>query len=221
MPQFKLGTHQLPPGEVVLIQTLMRLFSRSNGFGWTFSNVGPFDAIIVDDAKTSESNTALDARVVLRLTPASSEPAPNTLQRPIKAEKLQEWLKSTEAELALRKTAAMPPASAPALMAHARFRLLRWPPHALLQNDAKLIRMATLLSRRALELSELTELSHLPFEACQQFIEKLLPTQLLAFESITPLTASPATRTAMPAQTPFHQGLFSGIRRRLGLSSSA
>lgn len=197
----------------------MRLFSQSQSFGWAFSNVGPFDAIVVDDLKTHESSTTLDTRIVLRLTPASSAPAPHTLQRPIKAEKLQEWLKSTALELALRKTAAAPPASAPALMAHARFRLLRWPPHALLQNDAKLIRMATLLSRRALELSELTELSHLPFEVCQQFIEKLLPTQLLAFESITPLRAKPTPQATAP--TRFHQGLFSGIRSRLGLSSSA
>lgn len=200
-----------------MIHTLMRLFAQNTSFDWVFSNVGPFDAIVVDDAKNTQSITTLDARIVLRLTPSSSIPAAHTLQRPIKAEKLQEWLKSTAVELALRKTAATPPANAPTLMAHARFKLLRWPPHALLQNDAKLIRMATLLSRRALELSELTELSHLPFEACQQFIEKLLPTQLLAFESITPLTA----KLAPQAPTPFHQGLFSGIRRRLGLFSSA
>ncbi|MDQ3060272.1 MAG: hypothetical protein M3R45_12270 [Pseudomonadota bacterium] len=229
MSKFRLGTYRLPPGEMVLIRTLVRLFSQDAAFGWVLTDEGPYDALIVNDTLPSahEAQTAPVASIVLKLTAGNSAPSPHTLQRPIKAEKLQGWLKTAALELSARRAAA-PPASLAAIP-QARFKLLRWPPNAVLQNDAKLIRMSTLLSRRALQLSELAELSHQSAEACLMFIEKLMPMQLIACEALATPTAgasfavlqpggAPAPKPASAsAPMPFHRGLISGIRKRLGL----
>ncbi|CAN5273389.1 hypothetical protein BH10PSE16_BH10PSE16_27920 [soil metagenome] len=216
----------LPPGEVILIRTLVQIFSQADTFGWVFAHEGPYDALIIDSALSTAngSDAAPQAKAILKLISRDTAPSPHTLQRPIKAEKLQEWLKTAEVDLPTNQTIAVAQQS-PGLQAmpETRFRLLRWPPTALLQNDATLIRMSSLLSRRALQLSELAELSNQSVDSCRLFIEKLLPMKLVSCESTAPTvtlsytTLRPEQQTSTPAKIPFHRGLISGIRRRLGL----
>ena len=227
MLKLKLGTYLLPPGEVVLIRTLVRLFSQDNAFHWTFSSMGPYDALIVDSDPPAANGVepVPSTRAVLKLTSANTEPSAHTLQRPVKAEKLQEWLKIIAEALRCpnESPATASTVTAPHLLAmkQARFKLLRWPPAALLQNDPNLIRMSSLLSRRALQLPELAELSHQSVDACMLFIEQLLPMKLIACESMESLRGTsfavlqPSIPT--PAKIPFHRSLISGIRKRLGL----
>jgi hypothetical protein len=232
MPKLTLGTHMLPPGEVVLIRTIMRIFSHDHAFGWKFCDHGPYDALIMDSATTAAQGPETAAGAVLRLTPGHAAPSGDTLQRPIKAEKLQGWLKNLALELLGRHAAAPAPGTGAHLLAmkQARFKLLRWPSSALLQNDASLIRMSSLLSRRALQLSELAELSHQSIECCFAFIEKLLPMKMVTCEFMAPLASAPASCALMPptparrpaaapapARIPFHQSLISKIRQHLGI----
>lgn len=228
MPKLRLGTYLLPPGEVVLIRTLVRLFSQDNEFGWVFANEGPYDALIMDHSlfTANEPGSGQRARAVLKLTPGNEAPSAHTLQRPIKAEKLQAWLKNTASELSCGDLVAdVPSNTAPQqLLAikhkQTRFKLLRWPPTALLQNDARLIRMSSLLSRRALHLSELAELSHQSVDSCFLFIEQLFPMKLIVCEAVAvPMGAAPRTvlQPSAPARLPFHRGLINSIRKRLGI----
>lgn len=219
MPKFRLGAYKLPPGEVVLIRTLMRIFSQDHAFGWVFADVGPFDAIVMDSVLFKTHETDCPAKVVLRLTSGNDAPSQHTLQRPIKAEKLQEWLKI--ATLALPPQNAAAPQDSLLALQQARFKLRRWPPQTLLQNNASLIRMSTLLSRRSLRLSELAELSQQSLDSCMAFIEKLLSMQLITCESMAPSASSPSFATLQPrtpapepVPMPLYHGLISGIRRR-------
>lgn len=215
----------LPPKDVILIRTLVHIFSQSNTFTWVFANEGPYDALIIDSASSmaNGSDAAPQAKAILKLISRDTEPSQHTLQRPIRAEKLQEWLKTAWTDPPTNQMTAV--AQPPGLLAmpETRFKLLRWPPTALLQNDVNLIRMSSLLSRRALQLSELAELSHQSVDSCRIFIEKLLPMKLVSCESTTPAvtpgytTLQPDQPTSTPAKIPFHRGLISGIRRRLGL----
>lgn len=231
MSKLRLGTYLLPPAEVVLIRTIMRLFAQNRDFGWVFADEGPYDALIMDGAlaKDNDKEVAHLARVVLKLTSGRSLPSRHTLQRPIKAEKLQEWLETAALDLP-RQGHASPQGPVSVLaMKEARFKLLRWPPNTVLQNDASRIRMATLLSRRALQLAELAELSQQSLDACIAFIERLMPMQLIACESMAPLAAgAPAANAQQPlmpapvttptaAQAPLQRGLIGAIRRRFGL----
>ena len=239
MSNLRLGAYKLPAAEVVLLQTLLRLYAHGSSFRWTFVTAPPYDAVLVDG--TTEEGTSPDvarmAKAVLRLTRMGSEAEPNTLQRPIRADRLQDWLKATEHDLLETRPATLlpdsvdtqpiaRPASAPAAPAIAispvRFKLRRWPPAALLRSDPNRIRMATLLSRRALNAAELATISQQPVNECQAFLQTLQTTGLVEVEQEKPAApaaapqaaAAPTTVAAKPA---FARGLISGIRRRLGL----
>jgi len=172
---------------------------------------------------------------ILRLTRMNSGRAPNTLERPIRADRLQDWLKNTEHDLiqtrpatlldeASLPTAAEAPAAAPVQINPLRFKLRRWPPAALLRSDPNRIRMATLLSRRALNAAELATISQQPVQECQAFLTTLQTTGLVDVQKApvappagsAPAQAAAAPKPAAPAPA-FARGLISGIRRRLGL----
>ncbi|MBS0406516.1 MAG: hypothetical protein JSS17_09235 [Proteobacteria bacterium] len=232
MTTLRLGAHELPPGEVVLVQTLLRLFQHGGPFRWTFVTAPPYDALLTDGTsgphQLADANTM--ARAVLRLTRMHDADAPNTLQRPIRAERLQNWLALVERDL-LGTRPAEPAASAPAVAEASadepamaaddaaaegtRFKLRRWPPAIALRGDANRIRMATMLSRRALSITELATLSRQSPSDCQNFMNLLRSAGLVEQRTPVPATSAPA---AVPAPSPkFGRSLIAGIRRRLGL----
>lgn len=263
----RLGAYKLPAAEVVLVQTLFRLYAHGDTFNWTFVTAPPYDALLADGTTDEGASPEVDrmARAVLRLTRANPEAPPNTLPRPIRADHLLNWLKAVEREWqnpsapapASAKPAAPAPAapvsavkSAPASPAPSasadtvakprskptssappspvRYKLRRWPPAAMLRNDPHRIRMATLLSRRALNAAELADISGQPVGECQAFLQLLHSTGLVLPhpDPATAAASAPAnepTRAAAPAPAPaapkptFARSLISGIRRRLGL----
>lgn len=245
MSTLRLGAYNLPAAEVVLVQTLFRLYSHGDTFRWTFVTAPPYDALLVDG--TTEDGIGPDvermAKAVLRLTRINADEAPNTLQRPIRADRLQDWLKATEHDLLETRPAGLvdgdsesgpatlpnptpePASAAPNVqLSPLRFKLRRWPPAALLRSDPHRIRMATLLSRRALNAAELAIISQQPASECQLFLQTLQTTGLVQVQQDMPATSaaadsSPAARavTTVAAKPTFARGLISGIRRRLGL----
>jgi hypothetical protein len=62
---------------------------------------------------------------------------------------------------------------------NAYYKLKRWPPTHLLQNDALNIRMASLLSRHPLQVRDLEWLTGVDLERCQRFVDALLEAGLL------------------------------------------
>lgn len=96
MSNLRLGAYKLPAAEVVLIQTLFRLYSHGGDFNWAFVTAPPYDALLVDGASSDADSpeVARMARSILRLTRMNGEAGPDTLQRPIRADKLQDWLNS-------------------------------------------------------------------------------------------------------------------------------
>lgn len=269
MSPLRLGAYQLPAAEVVLVQTLFRLYAHSGQFRWRFVTEGPYDALLADGSTEAGQSPAVDqmAPAVLRLRRMNTPSAPNTLERPIRADKLLNWLLSVEQALSPaaapaasasaapasdESPQAAPPAPAQAPEAHApaaapaaapaqaparapaetaapaaampRYRLRRWPPAAMLRADARRIRMATLLSRRAFNDQELALASQQPLADAQAFLRVLHTTGLVQAEQAAPAQpAQPAPQQAAAAPAPaaarpsFARSLISGIRRRLGL----
>ena len=227
MKALRLGTYELPPGEVVLVQTLFRLYGQNKPFPWTFVTAPPYDALLVDGMATARAAQAEPmAKAVLRLTRMNAADAPGTLQRPIRADRFQGWLHTIEADL-LEPATAPPPPTAPrpapaaaettgpeSAAAAARFKLRRWPPAILLRADPQRIRLATLLSRRALSSAELAQLSQQPQADCQGFLSLLQNAGLIEREDVAPTPRAPATAAAPPRA---RLGLVASIRRRLGL----
>ena len=239
MSQLRLGAYQLPAAEVVLVQTLFRLYAHGGDFNWTFVSAPPYDALLVDGTHGDITpEVAQMAKSVLRLTRMHDPAEPDTLQRPIRADKLQAWLNSTDngfqdtrpvtqwagAPTEPESSAPEPAAEAPAI-SPLRFKLRRWPPAALLRSDPNRIRMATILSRRALNAAELSAISGQAVNECQAFLQTLQTTGLVevqqepvapppSAQTTAPTRAAPAATVAKPT---FARGLISGIRRRLGL----
>lgn len=194
MSTLRLGVHRLPAAEVVVIQTIVRLSAHDGAFPWKLVDVPPYDALLVDGTTTEGGcpEAAAMARAVLTLTRMSSGDLPNTLERPIRAEKLQQWLKNTEREL-LAAQPALPTTDEQTAMEmevsdSVRFMLRRWPPAALRGNDSGNVRMASLLSRCELNASELADLSQQSFSRCVGFLQALRRAGVLEVhpESILP-----------------------------------
>ena len=240
MSNLRLGAHQLPAAEVVLVQTLFRLYAHGGDFNWIFVSVPPYDAMLVDGTNGGEltPEIAQMAKSVLRLTRMNEQAGPDTLPRPIRADKLQEWLHSVEHSFQdtrpvtqmvtapsepPRQSAAPEPQAQPPV-SPLRFKLRRWPPAALLRSAPNRIRMATILSRRALNAAELASISGQAVNDCQAFLQILQTTGLVEVqqEPVAPPPSTQAPARAVPAASTvakpsFARGLIFGIRRRLGL----
>ena len=235
MPVLRLGAYNLPAAEVVLVQTLFRLFAHDTSFRWAFVDKAPYDALLVDGTAPESSSAEVGrlTRFVLRLTRMHAPEAPNTLQRPIRADRLHDWLVSVDrsmqqtlspdaADSLIEQAESLAAATERVLLTSTlRFKLRRWPPGALLRKDPARIRMATLLSRRALSTAELAGLSGQPLEDCQAFMQLLQTTGLVSLQQEPAATAAqpPAADEETPRKSGFGRGLIAGIRRRLGVQS--
>lgn len=87
---------------------------------------------------------------------------------------------------------------------HTGFRLKRWPGVGVLAQDVRRVRMATLLSRKVMNLNELTMLSRLPATVCLAFLRELEMQGLLdttEHSTNEPLVAHPHAHQAEPKPT--------------------
>lgn len=229
---------------------LLRLYGIQGKCHWAYADAPPYDAVLVD-ASTLATSPLPDpwsaVRHVLRLTRTDTADSADTLPRPLCAVKLRRWLDGVEDTLTSPATAApestpapapesaralrpaqeaavpeplaLPPENAP------RFRLQRWPRQGILRDDPGRIRMATLLSRRALNAHDLVSLTGFAPHQCQVFMQILHASSLLQ-PTAPAVTRIAATQDASPAanlqpanstKPRFTQGLIAGLRKRLGL----
>ena len=224
------GVQGLPAAENALVRTLFRLYQHgANDFRWALVDAPPYDAVLVDSssAYTGDMQGPGAAKAILTVGNTSALTLPNTLARPLRSEMLEAWLLQTQrqffGESIPAATVSEPqrpatPASNVVNTADAgSYKLLRWPPAAMLRNDPGLIRMATVLSRRPINVSELARVSQQPVNSTYAFLLALRNAGLLQ---------SPAQSRPVPesvAQRPAHsvpkieRSLMSRIRLRLGL----
>ncbi len=106
-------------------------------------------------------------------------------------------------------------------------KLRRWPPATLLGKDVSRIRIATMISRRAMSLAEVSALARVPQAICQGFLAALgekgyLQTKVVespptpVAETVSTNTPEPAPRTS--ARPGFGASLLRSIRKRFGIA---
>lgn len=224
------GVQGLPAAEVALIRTLFKLYQHgTSDFCWVLVDTQPCDALLRD--ANTETPGALPGHeaveAVLVLGGASLASSPNALARPLRSEMLEAWLLKTQHQI-FAKT--QPVAAVNALRAHETgaanrvnaacvglYKLLRWPPATMLRNDPSLIRMATVLSRRPMNINELARVSQQPIDIAHAFVIALYKAALLDSPSralATPTTNVPRTASS---ERKVERSLISRIRIRLGL----
>jgi len=225
-----MGVYGLPAAETAVIRTIVQLYASDLSFPWTFVTAPPYDALLVDECATAAERAgfARMAGALLTLTRRNAGGHAHTLERPIRADRLQQWLKSTERTLLAVQSV---PSGEPEQMApkievseSVRFTLRRWPSALLLRNDPEKVRMASLLARRALSATELSDLGELPLSRCVIFLQTLrsagvlelhvVPSGALPHADLPRIPGLPA-----PARGAFARGLINGIRRHLGLAT--
>lgn len=229
MSTLKLGLHRLPAAEVVLIQTLLRLYGGAQSRArWTLADAPPYDALLVD--ATAPESTAAEwigkAASVLRITRIGQAGKPNTIERPIRPDKLLRWLEERQPAMSSPGVPSAKEAAAADSLSEVRYRLLRWPPSSVLRNDARRVRLASLLSKRAFNTSELATMSQQSVDDCHAFLRMLRGTGLVEAQAELPsagpidLPADTSRAAVAPSRKPsrgFASGLIGGLRRRLGL----
>jgi hypothetical protein len=219
-----MGVYGLPAAETAVIRTIVQLYASDLSFPWKFVTAPPYDALLVDESATATERAgfARMAGSLLTLTRRNSGGHAHTLERPIRADRLQQWLKSTERTL----LAAQPEPMVPKIEVSeaVRFTLRRWPSALLLRNDPEKVRMASLLARRALSATELSDLGELPLSRCVTFLQTLRSAGVLELH-VVPSSARPhadlprAPGLSAPVRGAFARSLISGIRRHLGLGA--
>lgn len=166
----RLGVHRLPAIERVVIQTTVRLAAHQGSRKWKLVQDPPYDALLVDESDFDSLDEALrTTRFILKLTRDASD-QPNSLQRPIRAEKLQHLLRSLQHTSPSAWAHRLDGDEGPKLEGPERFMLERWPANRLLANDPERVLLASLLMRYTLSASELADLSKQPVSRCTDFL---------------------------------------------------
>ncbi len=238
----RLGTHHLVAAEAGLLRAQLRLMAAdaTADWSWVFADAPPYDVVIAQENSLdmSRASSLYGAKVVLPLVDArpDHDATPDALVRPLRTEQLTPRLRRLQGQLAERDSASED-ALQPARQSESqdiRFKLLRWPPAQLLQNDTHRVRMATFLSRRRMSVSELAQMCHQSEGRCQTFVQLLQNFSLVEIQNGSVLnsgenrqqastcTWQPTDRDAAPARKPQVQAsanwsLMRNIRQRLGL----
>ena len=215
--------------EELLFKAFVRLLDHLTHQQWTYhpatTNVRIDLLVVADGLKpTYTHNSGQSPQPVLRLGSAGAD-GHGLLSWPLKADALEKELNRLGGQ-ALRErgvknlltmsTSAIPNVPAPD-NTRDLMRLQQWPPTKFLSGPGRM-RLATLLTGRAMSLDELVYRSALPLPLCKVFVDELQHARLLQITEITP---RPSLASPMGIAQPktVQPGLLDRIRMRLGITS--
>lgn len=234
IPQ-RLGTLGLPQAEAGLVRAWLALAATEPGFDWRLGQEPPFDAVLADGAHLSLRSVGLPLQgerlCILGQTSAELPAGATLLERPLRQEALMGWLTSLSSAAPAMPAMQVGPSANTATgaiagladTASARWKLRRWPPQQLLRDSRSRMRMASLLSRRALSAQELAHLSGGDPADCQVFLQMLQGFDLVDRVARPPAATAPAPAGNAPARGLGDSGsalsrVVRGLRLRLGLA---
>lgn len=220
-----IGVEGLSAAEIGLLRTILKL-STQLAVDWTLTEEGPCHVLLT----ALDASPARDqARLVVPIVRRGDKPGGEFLERPFRAEDFVALLGRVAPEVApaAGNEAGLEQQGEALPLPHTwrRGRLKRWPPSYLMGSSRERIQLATLLSRQARSAHELSALAGYPEAYCGAFMLELEKHGLLNWD----IPGQPAhTRKAAPAlpaaagagRSHAAPGLFSSIRRRLGLGRS-
>ncbi|QJW84567.1 hypothetical protein HK414_15385 [Ramlibacter terrae] len=205
--------------EAGLVRALLALLGTGEAScRWTFVPAGRCDVLLADAAcdAPDQARSERQAQALLLLGKDVSGGA-DALQRPLRANELEAALRRPGQLLGCAgdAPAAPAPARTAAPAATTRYKLVRWPPAALLRGEPQRIRMATQLSRRFLSATELGQLTNQDPARCLVLLQLLQGFNLLQVEPAS--VPSPGVSSPRAAAPAVGWALVRSIKRRLGL----
>jgi hypothetical protein len=190
MRKFRLGAYRLPAAEAGLLRAIVVLLSNesTSTLMWEFVDHAPFDALVADGVADDLSAQRL-ANVVAYVTATGDSAQGMNLARPLRAERLEQWLLNIQENLLRNDSSVSIESTAssfalPLESATMRFKLRKWPPAQVLRADPIRIRLAALLSRRAMTISDLAILGDQSEAQCKSFLQALRSLTLLDVSTV-------------------------------------
>lgn len=216
---------ELTSAELNLLRTLVRLSSELAG-QWVLREEGDCDVLLAGDgASRAGLSHPHAARVVVPVLPRGAVAVGQALARPFRAEDFVGLLKRIAVMLEDQApaTEAAPtvngmPVANGATALDGKAQLKRWPAAQLLQGSRSRIQLATMLSRGARSVNELSVVSGRSVDECREFMTELNQHHLLTWQAIPEHAQPPAAsghKAPMAADT--GRSLLRSIRQRLGL----
>lgn len=201
-----------------LFKSFVRLLAHRTLYQWIFTTQGADVWVVAQD-----SARAVPPGQKALVVGHAHQGEAHFVSVPFHADALEQVLNHLGNMVARDKHAAV---VAPATdMPHAHFRLLRWPPAALLTSTDRM-RLATMMTGKWTSLAILRERSGVQAEVCSQFLADLQHAGLLAdfTQAHHTVTERPphdaGAGEAMLTPRSLEPGLLSRIRSRLGIFSS-
>lgn len=216
--------------EELLFKSFVRLLDNVTDQQWTYHPTAPnsnVDLLVLAEgvAPAIQRSPELPVQSVLRIA-SNGWNGHGMLAWPIRPAELEKELNRLGGHAIRRRIAQ----NARGLLADAvgvkpvapdeSYRLMRlqqWPPAQLLVGPGR-IRLATLLTGKAMNLDELVHRSALPVLLCKAFIEDLQHANLLTSQAASP---QPAVQPSKVLQKVTQPGLLDRIRMRLGIKSAS
>jgi hypothetical protein len=226
----------LPPREELLFKSLVRLLDHRTHQHWAWKVHGA-DLRVVGQAPSADNESPAPPVVpVLAVGQVDPQRGGHFLALPLHADALEQTLNRLGAMVVHARDLGLVAAEA-VLADDAQFRLLRWPPAALLEAPHR-IRLATLMTGRPTTLGVLRQRSGMGAQECLDFVADLRRSGLLenVFEAAPASQHAPAqaegsprdtvpptapTAPPAPVRDPVQPGLLARIRSRLGLLATA
>ena len=211
--------------EEVLLKSLIRLLDHRTDQNWSWK-AEQADLRVVGEKVDARDPAAQPA--VPTLTVAQVDPRRGPfLALPLHTNALEVVLNQLGAVVVHARGLGLG-ATETAIGEHEEFRMLRWPPAAVLEAPIRL-RLATLMSNRPASVLSLQQRSPATRQECADFLADLQRAGLLERLQAAPANAgalmtaarldavAPPGRSAAPARDAVQPGLLARIRNRLGL----
>lgn len=200
--------------DALVFKSMVRLLGHRTKYVWVYLPLST-DLKVVADGMPLTALTTPTAQQLLTLGTSTAN-LPGYLRLPLHANELEQELNRLgdliiPAHRVPTTEAAMP------FDASAAMQMLRWPPATLLVPPARM-RLATLLTSKAMSLDELTQRAALPLPLCRAFVEDMHRAKLLRISAVAPTSAFTAPKVQHKTA---QLGLLDRIRMSLGIEHHA
>ena len=206
----------LPLRDELVIRSVVRLLDHRTDHHWSYS-LEQADLDVVGDAcdeAATASGAVIPAGHVLRAGKYRKHDGP-FLSLPVNSNALELLLNDFGNRInELKRTAE---AATGEMEAGEAFRLLRWPPAALLDGSERM-KMATIIMGRALSASALAQRAGVTVQECASYLHMLQANGYLAVNTVIGDGAQNQIGMTAPVKEKVAAGLLSRIRSRLGLT---
>ena len=223
-----IGVEGLSAAEIGLLRTILKL-STQLAVDWTLTEEGPCHVLLTAlDATPAHIPGAAKTQLVVPVVKRGDNPGGEFLERPFRAEDFVALLGRVAPAVRPDPGLERQGEALPLPQTWRRGRLKRWPPSYLMGSSRERIHLATLLSRQSRSAHELSTMAGYPEAACGAFMLELEKHDLLNWETPGQPVHAHARKAApgLPAAANAGHGhgapgLFSSIRRRLGLGRNS